>query len=240
MLRFIIISIAVFLSSNLFAQKTEFNTGISIGFLHFKGASVKEYSSINVSNSNPSKSYTNDQYGPFSKPGPGIFLSLNHVAKSKWLWGMIVWAESLKNKIKIKQIFSSPSTTIAEGNTVFTSTSANFSIFTGYRFRIGQSILFDLAPSLEFCVFLAPNHEKGFARSTGSNNISVQTDRSRDNPVFDLRTGVQAQIQMRRYSLSGGYWVGHWNYYNGYLGGSPEAYSRLARIGLGYCLNKNK
>lgn len=231
-------SLLLLSSLSVFAQHTEFYAGVNGGVLSFRGKSAINSSFI-IRTTFGTGNYTNNIYSRKSGIGIGVDFGIQRVTKSKFIYGIATGLELLKHRVEINDVSGMSGTVTAKGDINFHSRFINIKPAAGYRFPINKKILLDLTASLEIAVGLSYLDEVGIATITGSGEI-VEVDNGRGEVPTDVRTGLQAKINMTRYSFLLGYWIGQTNYDKGYVGGSPEAYSNLFRVGLCYRFNKLK
>ncbi len=231
--------LSLFLSISPFAQHTEFYAGLNGGVLSFRGNDAVNSSFINLTDVSSIGNYTNDLYSKKSGIGIGVDIGMQRITKSKFIYGIATGMELLKHRIPITAVAGMVGSIEAKGEVNIHSHFINVKPSAGYRFSLNKKITLDLAASLEIAVGLAHLYEVGTATITGSKDV-VTVENDRDEIPTDIRPGLQAKVNMKRYSLLVGYWMGQTNYYKGYVGGSFEAYSNLFRLGLSYRFNKLK
>jgi hypothetical protein len=243
----IIASFAIlFIFSATNAQHTELYTDLSTGFFSFGGKSAANssfivglpgYSSVSFT------SYTNDIYGHKKGLGTSFGVSLQRVTKHKMIFGLSTGGEILKSKVPIDKTSSAPQTGEIRqtGTTILTSKFISIRPCAGYRIIINNYLSTDITGNIDFAFCTTPHHEKGSAISRGpspNDDFTLMTDLDRNKTGLDVRLGVQARVNYKRYALLAGYWAGQSNYYKDIIGANLEAYSRLIRAGLSYRLNK--
>ncbi|MEO7983714.1 MAG: hypothetical protein ABI688_06510 [Bacteroidota bacterium] len=235
MRKLFVITTFVFLALVCRGQQTAFNLELNTGFLSFHGQSSVKTSFINQSDVTSVPNYTNSIYGRDAGTGFGIGISVQRVTKSRIIFGLATGAELLKCKVEIDGVAGRGGGSPANGSTTLTSKFINIRPLAGYRFKLNKKLTADIMANLEFAFCIA-THEKGSA--TTPLDAIITTDSDRENTGLDFRTGGQIKLNYSRYSFLAGYWRGHSNYYEGIIGGSPEAYSTLVRLGLAWRLNK--
>jgi hypothetical protein len=232
--------ICQFACAALFAQKLEVTAGAYSGLFKYSGKSTESSSFINSSVS-PTvvSSYTNNPYGNKFGFGYGINGQAQLVGKGGFIIGLQAAYEQLKSKIDINQVaafnpvssFPAPTST-ANGSTSLKNNIINLNPYIGYRILLAKLKL-DILAGTDIG-FISSTHEKGSAKGTDGKAYSTDLDRTTIKKDFRLRFGLAASLN--KFSINASYAHGLSNYMEGYLGGSPEAYSRVVRIGLGYRL----
>jgi len=221
----------------IFAQHTEFYTGINGGVLSFRGKSAVKSSFI-VMSSVRAGNYTNDLYSRKPGIGIGVDFGMQKITKRRFIYGVATGMELLKNVVPVYNAAGTTGNVAVNGKINIHSHFINIKPAAGYRFQINKKTSLDFTASLEIAVGLANLYEVGTATITGGGNIGVENDR--DEIPTDIRPGLQTKLNRKRYSFLVGYWLGQTNYYNGYVGANVEAYSNLFRMGLCYRFNKVK
>lgn len=232
MSRFILFSLAIFISSNLFAQRTEFDINGHLSFQTFRGSRAEKYSFINK---HPvyNFGYVNDQFGKNTAIGYGALFTLQRITKSRIIFGLSAGAELLKNQIKINYIATSSGNIPASGSVNFTSRHINCIPFIGYRFKMKKLMTIDLDGILEFAFPTGPRDGDGKI-SSNDNSLIVNGYNSSQDINTDFRTGLMVSVNRKCFSLISSYSTSQSNYYSGYTGTNGEAYSNVFRTGLRY------
>ena len=221
------------------AQHTEFFAGSNAGILSFRGRSAVNSSFIVQSDVSSIGNYTNDIYSKQSGIGIGIDIGVLRLTKSRLIYGMATGMELLKHRVPVTDVAGITGSFAATGVVNVHSHFITIKPLAGYRFSLSNKISLDVAASIEIAIGLAYLYEVGSATVKGSGEV-ITVENDRDEIITDVRTGVQTKMNLSRYSLLLGYWLGQSNYYKGYIGGNPEAYSNLFRMGLSYRLNNGK
>lgn len=221
------------------AQHTEFFAGSNAGVLSFRGRSAVNSSFIVQSDRSSIGNYSNDIYSKKSGIGVGIDIGVVRLTKSRFTYGFVTGMELLKHRVPITDVTGMTGSFAATGVVNIHSHFINLKPLAGYRFSLTNKISFDVVASLEIAIGLAYLYEVGSVTIKGSGEV-ITIENDRDEIITDVRTGVQAKMNLSRYSVLLGYWLGQSNYYKRYIGGNPEAYSKLFRMGLTYRLNKGK
>jgi hypothetical protein len=123
-------------------------------------------------------------------------------------------------------VSSGPATNLdANGSTALKNNIININPYIGYRIPLAK-IKLDILAGTDIG-FISSTHEKGSAKGTDGKAYSTDLDRTTIKKDFRLRFGLAASLN--KFSINASYAHGLSNYMEGYLGGSPEAYSRVVQ-----------
>ena len=228
------------MSTAVAAQHTEIIGRAGVGLLAFGGAGAEASSFINYSTFfGEPNGYTNNPYG--SRFGAGATLSMRaqRVGHKSGLLAFDLGYEWLRSRTTITQIYGSQPVYSsffgpidAEGSTHLASHNLTAFLGLGHRFQVG-AVEFDALAGPELA-YAFGFHEKGSGSYKGGIWAIDQRDRA-DNR-FDARLRAEATAWYHRVGVNASYSHGFINYQGRMLGGSPEAYARILRLGLAYRL----
>lgn len=228
--------IAIFLITQLFAQKTEWRIGLNTGFFSFYGKSTQPTTFL-IYDAPTNTGYTNNPYGSKNGIGYGVTTRLNRVTKNNLVFGLDLGYEWLKSKTAIDQISVSNDTTtvqyVANGATYLHFNFLNFQPFFGYRFDT-KFIKIDLTGGLELADCL---QAKENGKALAANGKTYQTNLERETIKMDIRPNLRVAIGYKEFGIYAGYSLGQVNYKSNYIGGTHESYARLLRLGMTYQLH---
>jgi len=219
------------------AQHTEFSAGVNAGFLSFRGSDAVSSSYI-IQSDVGEGNYVNDPYSKKSGAGIGLDITVQRITKSKFIYGFSTGLEFLKHNVPVTSVEGIGGSYKVAGKIAVNSKFINLSPTAGYRFLLSSKLTLDIMAGINVAVGLGNFHETGSVTTSTDNVITV--DKETAEVPTDLRLGGQTRLSYKNFSLIACYWAGQTNYYKGYIGGSPESYSNLFRLGLSYRLNKGK
>lgn len=213
------------------AQKTEWQVRINPGLFFFSGESAVK----NQMADNYIGSIFTHQYG--KRPGASITAGglMQRVTAKKWLFGIGVDLQRLSaySTIDSMSVYQDPGPGLmlkGKGESRFKSTNIAVSPFIGKRFG---NISVTAGP--EFSFFLSSAEEVEFKPDNGV-DVPEQKEDDLGHPGMDFRFRLSLAYQIKKFSITTSYTKGFTNYYKGYVGADPEAYSNLFTIGLSYLL----
>lgn len=234
--------VCVFIATTSFAQKLEVNAGAYSGLMRFSGQSAESSSIMSVStNSAVNYSYTNNPYGSKLGFGYGISGQAQLVGKAGFIVGLQLAYEQLKSKIDVNQVFlynpvsssTNGQTLAAEGSTNLKSNIININPYLGYRILIAK-VRLDILAGADMG-YISSTREKGVAHANDGKTYTTSMDRTGIKEDYRLRVGIA--VGLNKFTFNASYANGISNYMGGYIGGgSPNAHSKVIRIGLGYRL----
>jgi hypothetical protein len=211
---------------NASAQKTEIGVSLNSGLFSFNGASAHRTTVlIGIS---PDQAYTNNPYGTQDGLCFGGSANLKHLINKRFMLGLDLGYETLKSEISLNSYAMLGGSTLVEGKTQLVNHFINAFPFIGKRF--GKTVALDLIGGLDFgyCVSSKDNGE------VYNNTNFVVKSLDRKNISFDVRPRIQLNLNYLKFNVYTGYSYGLTNYMEGYIGGTPDASSRLVRFGIGY------
>lgn len=224
--------LAIACITNVFSQKTEFAIGLNSGLFSYSGGSA---SGSTFLNHHAIKTYTNNIYGAKNGLSYGLSANLKRlVANNHLILGIDLGYEVLRSKVSIIGVSSSSTMLNAQGSSYLNTSFINLHPNLGYRFQM-KDISFDVTGGLDIG-YIIKAQEKG--QATDQNGVKYTTELDRKNVNNDLRPRVQLGLKKNMVGAYVGYAYGLQNFMQGYVGGSPDASSRLIRFGLTYQLNK--
>jgi hypothetical protein len=222
----------------LLAQKFEFSVHLNSGLFYYNGATATHVSFINE-RYNAEQSYTNNPYGTKPTLSYGVAGQIQYVSKINLLVGLQVGYQNMRSSVdlymhKTPLLGASPSATYLPaigGHTIFSNQSINYNPYIGYRIKIKRAAI-DLDAGLNIDENLR-SHENGRTQSDNGPDITTNSDHN-PKPSMDFGYRFELKANYLRYGVTAGYNYGTYNYFSGYAGGRPEAYSRMIRFGLSY------
>jgi hypothetical protein len=224
-----------------YGQKVEYAVQLNSGLTSFRGASASKSTTMSSYTTDRSFSYTHSPYGNRFALSYGASVQLQRVTIRNALLGIQLAAETLRTRIDIDgvSIASAPHDSffnyqVATGKTILINNNLNLQPYLGFRKKAGA---FDLDFTFGTDVaYHLKRKEKGKATATDGSEHSTDTDKS----VSDLNLDVRPRVGLTAYhnllGVSASYALGLINYLSGYDGGSPEAFTRVVRIGVLYRL----
>lgn len=101
--------------------------------------------------------------------------------------------------------------------------------YLGWRIPLGKCKL-DLSAGFEYAPWIR-SHEKGSAHRP-SDNKDFYLDADRSHSRSEFRSGFELNLIRKKTGISFGYAKALTNYYEGWIGGSPEAFAQYLKIGI--------
>lgn len=212
------------------AQQTEWSGHLNSGVAAFRGASADATSFVNVSDTSPGYSYTNNPYGSRWGWSYGAAVQGQHVGKKGLLLGAQLDYDNLRPATRLigANVFSSQSNTV-EGQTHLENQFIGLHPYVGQRLRLGQLAL-DIIVGAEVARQLTCREK---ARYT-FNGQEQKINRERSHEPWDARLRAGLALSRGPVSLTAGYSYGLTNYKTGWVGGVNEAYLQALRLGVSY------
>ena len=218
--------ISVLFGISAFGQHTEFGLQLNSGMSRYIGEDANKKTFINY-NTKTEDGYTNSALGNNFEWVYGLSANVIRTTKSNIRFGMDIGYEHLGSSVQINSV---------NGVSVTGKTTVDARFFTffpsiGYQFPIASYKLFmDAGLVWGACQGMT---QKGQAKST-TRTYTVRRDKKYIDR--DFRRRIQIGIQKQKLGAYIGYSRGIMNYYDGWFGGSPEAYSEIVHLGLRYKL----
>ena len=221
------------------AQHTEVIGRAGLSLMQFGGKDAHNTTHVNYTNYNGYEGgYTNSPYGGRLGAGFTLGARAQRVGARNGLLLLDLGYEKLRSRtnIEILDYYNGTSNTprAATGTASFQTQNLVAFLGFGHRFAVSNTVLDVLAgPEL---AYIFDFHEKGSGTYNG--NLSWTTDR-RNNAAnrFDARLRADATAWYHRVGCNVSYSHGLINYQSGLIGGSPEVYARILRLGLAYRLH---
>jgi hypothetical protein len=224
----VIVALLVFITAR--SQKTEIRAGFSSGLFSFSGSSATSHSFFNYSQS-LGITYTNDPYGSNEGFSYGLVADMQRIAKNNFIMGFGLAWEKLRSKQLIDAV-SGYSTNNAKGTTYLEFNFINTNPFAGYRIHSG-AVSIDIVGGFDIA-FCVKAREEG--KATASDGKAFRSSLDRKTITTDIRPRIQAATTYKRTGIYFGYSIGLPDYMKNYIGGNPDAHSRLLRFGITYQL----
>jgi hypothetical protein len=231
-----LIFLFIFITSSIFAQKTELKACLNSGLFSFSGESNISTSKIN-SNITPNlgeRSYTNNPYGSNKGIGLGISAAITRVTQRGFVFGADLGYEVLRSLITIDGINGFDGTASfqlkATGQTYLNYQFINLYLHFGKRFKLSETAIdFEGGFDLNQCL-------KGFetGNATDINGKTYTTSFDRKTITADPRLRIQMNVKYAKLGFSVGYSQGFVNYNAGFVGGNSRFTSNLIRFGFSY------
>ncbi len=230
--KLILFLLPLFIISTANGQHSEFSFHLNSGLFSFAGKSATAYSTIVVNDAGSEGHYTNNPYGSQKTFSYGLTAQFQRVTRHKLIYGLETGYEVLRSQVYIDDVagdFPEPPSS-ASGETIFKNGFVVLYPNIGRRLNL-NNLNFDLSvgPELGFNVV---SREKGEA--TTNNNITLKTDRKRNNISTDFRLRSSLIIYYKSWGISTGYSYGLQNYSTDIVGGNRERFSRFIRFGITY------
>ncbi len=225
--------LTTFLSINVIGQTTEFSFHLTSGLFSFRGSESGNSTFYKLSDPSSTSGSTNTPWGSSNGPSYGLALNAQRVTKYNLIFGLQTAYEFLSSRIKIRSIWvdnhwvSASSDSKTDLNHQF----INLHPFIGKRFNLIKNLQSDLILGLDLGIFLKVKEEPNIKSSLGTYDSSRERNKPEDN---DIRLRIDLTNYYKNFGLTIGYSYGFTNYMKGYVGGSPEVYSRMLRLGLVY------
>ncbi|QHS56152.1 PorT family protein [Mucilaginibacter sp. 14171R-50] len=223
-----------FITTQLFAQATEFSFGVNGGLMHFSGSTATSTSAINEGVVN----YTNNPYGSKNGLGYGIYIQGQYITVSKFILGLQLGTDNLNSKVTITEINRSavPFPIKATGSSAVNAHYLNANPYAGMRFVL-SNIKLDITAGLEFA-YVADAYDEGEAKNSYGTKYKTNNDIKNINMDTRLKLGVAAHYDRLGITLS--YAHGLSNYLNGSLGTMAggtgnttfSAHTEVIRLGI--------
>ncbi|WP_448697976.1 hypothetical protein ACFGVR_14235 [Mucilaginibacter sp. AW1-3] len=228
----LLIIVCLLTVQGLQAQKFEFSAHLNSGLFYYAGSSARDISFVWEQGEG---AHTNDQYGTTPTISYGFAAQVQYVTKFNLLGGIQMGYQHLRNRVDLvpQYLLGAPPTSnsqVNNGYAIFDSQTINYNPYIGYRLTI-KKVAVDIDAGLNFDKILHM-HENG--RTPSASGSDVTTDIERSHPSSDFGYRFELKANYLRYGITAGYDYGLSNYYSGYVGGRPEAYSRMIRFGLSY------
>ena len=220
--------LAVLFSAQLFGQTTEYSAQLTSGFFSFRGSDAQSSTFYNAGTMSPLTGYTNNPYGRQSGFSYGIALQIQRVTNWHFIYGIQAGYESLSSKVKINDAWTSETIPTHDSKTILTNRFINLHPFIGGRMNIVKGISTDLTFGADFGFCKSSREKATLKTSYGTSTAS----KDRHNPGTDTRLRVDLTNYYKHFGLTIGYSYGQTNYEAGMIGGSPEVYSQMIRLGL--------
>jgi hypothetical protein len=233
-MRVIIIStILAILTTETFAQKTEFSVQFNSGLFSFGGMNSTDNSFINIGDGISVLNSTINPYGKQSGFSYGFGIQIQRVNVNNLVFGLQTGYESLTSKVTIDFAATNPLKNFPAGSyTYLTNKFININPYMGKRYEILDGILTDIKLGLDFGVCLSIKEEFNL-KSIQGDNVSGSLDI--DKPQVDYRPRLEVVNYFRKIGLSIGYSYGLTNYKSLY-GSTMDVKSRYFRLGLSYLI----
>ena len=220
-------------SINVIGQTTEFSLHFTSGLFSFRGSESGNSTFYTLNDPSSTSGRTNTPWGNSSGASYGFALNAQRVTKFNLIFGLQTGYESLSSRIKIRSIWvDNSSVAVTPGSkTDLNHQFINLHPFIGKRFNLLKNFQSDLILGLDLGIFLKVKEEPNIKSSLGTFDSSRERNKPEDN---DFRLRIDLINYYKNYGLTIGYSYGLTNYMKGYVGGSPEVYSRMLRLGLVY------
>ncbi|MDL2255084.1 hypothetical protein LJC44_03100 [Parabacteroides sp. OttesenSCG-928-G06] len=216
-------------STSVFAQGHEFRVGINSGYSFFRGESSESSSFVNAHGT--SDVYTNSPLGKKFTLSYGISANYKYVTNRHFIIGAEIAYEDLRTKVDLESYYG-VSTQKTEGRTYLNNHFLNASPFIGYRIPV-KNMSLDIIAGVDIAYSLDVK-EYGKYKETDGKDIKFTCSRKDSYIEVDIRPRLQVNANYKKYTLFAGASVGLKDYYEGWTGGSPEAYMNTIRIGIQY------
>ncbi|MBG8555333.1 hypothetical protein [Hymenobacter guriensis] len=212
------------------AQQVEWSGQLTTGVAAFRGASAESSSAINVNDSSPEASYTNNPYGSRWGLSYGAAVQGQFVGRRGLLLGAQLGYDLLRPAVRITSVNTvlRPTNTV-EGKAHLNNQFVGLNPYLGQRLRMGEVAL-DVTLGLEIARQLACREKADYTL----NGNDLETDRDRATQFWDNRLRAGLALSRGPVSLTASYAHGLSNYKEGWVGGVNEAYMRVLRLGLAY------
>lgn len=228
----IVIAAFLFLVRTAHGQGLELRVNANSGVFSFRGNAAESTTFINYYDPTGT-GYTNNPYGARGELSYGGSVTLLYKTQGSFLVGADVGYEDLRGRVDINQVAGYTGTGTyaydATGKTILSHQFLDLYPFVGYRIPAGPLKL-EMLAGLEVGMVLSAS-EKG---SASANGTSYETSMGRKNIKSDIRPRIQLGTTFGKVGVYIGYSLGVKNYFSGYVGGSPECYSRMIRFGMSY------
>lgn len=220
------------------AQKTEWQARVNTGLFFFSGNAAEKTQTVYHSTGPGSSTILSREYG--KKGGLSITAggAVQRVTRSKWLVGADLNFQLLSASSDIDSVELSPALgglndkVKADGESEFKGACIAVSPFIGKRFG---NISITAGP--EFAFFLSSSEEVKY-KLNNSDYVNQRKNEDLNHPDMDFRFRFAVAWNIKRFVVSAGYAKGLTNFYKGYVGANPEAYSNMAGVGVSYQLNR--
>ena len=216
------------------AQTTELIGRAGLGLMHFGGPDALAVSAVNYGGG---FSYTNSPYGSLNGAGLSVGGRVQRVSSWGGLLAFDVGYDWLRTRTRIATVNyydgSSNTPRSATGTTALQSQAVTGFLGLGYRLT-ACAVQLDLLAGPELA-YVARFRETGSGTYDGS--TAWETDRRDRAPSrVDARLRADFTAWYHRVGFNASYSHGFSNYQGGLVGGSPEVYARILRLGLAYRL----
>jgi hypothetical protein len=234
--RSLLTTICCLLCAFAMAQKTEWQVRANSGLFFFSGESaVKSQTAYQTLGPNY-VSILSREYG--KKAGLSITAGsvIQRITRGNWIFGAGLDLQLLNASSDVDSVEMTPTLggingkVKADGESKFKGTCIAATPFIGKRF--GK---FSITAGPEFAFFLSSSEEIKY-KLNSSDYVNQDKDDDLSHPNMDFRFRLSLAYQIKKITISTGYAKGLTNFYKGYVGSNPEAYSNLFNIGIGYSL----
>ncbi|TWI95931.1 outer membrane protein with beta-barrel domain [Mucilaginibacter frigoritolerans] len=242
--------LALFLASQLHAQKFELSFQANSGLFHYSGNSASSTSVIIQNGTTPKQNYTNNPYGNKNAFSYGADVQAQYVSKGGFITGIQAGYNILRSKTNITSVFPlefeleesvlnplyyapfNPSLP-AKGSTILQDQFINLNPYIGYRIKT-KKINIDLMPGIDIG-FGINSYDKG--KATTTDGTVYETDYKEVKPLTDVRLKFGAAVLYKKWGVTASFAHGLTNYTKNLLNDSPIVYkaqSELLRFGISY------
>ncbi len=212
------------------AQQTEYSVHLNSGVAAFRGASAEPTSFVNLSDTSPGNTYTNNPYGSRWGWSYGAAVQGQHVGKRGLLLGAQLSYDNLRPATRLNGAYAFGTQNYAvEGRTNLENQFIGLYPYIGQRLRLGQVAL-DITVGAEIARQLSCWEKGRFTLNGQAQKIEVE----RSHEPWDKRLRAGITLSRGSVSLTAGYSYGLTNYKTGWVGGVNEAYIQAIRLGVAY------
>jgi hypothetical protein len=216
------------------AQKTVLSVNLNGGLSSFRGASAVGSQDIYTGgifcNCSPSPA---SSFGAKSAFAYGAGLTIQRELRSRVLIGLDAGYEVAGSKIAVNQYVMDDMVMPTQGKSVSYNHFINLFPHIGYRIPVAENVKVSIAAGTDFGIGLS-SYSKLKIPEYFKERIRESNDRI---PGLDFRPRIQFQVSYRKVGLYVSYSHGLTNWMGDWVGGNPEAYLKVFRLGVQYQLN---